>query len=181
MAALCGDVFISKLRKFRLSFAVFQYSNPYFPNISYYPLQIFHTCEKIRRSADHHRCIFIYIYYYYYYYLFSYVSKVIRLLILAPLKKISWKESKFKTMKRQMSAMTERAETRNCVSMLCASCLHLKNLHPHSPQRKFCDAGLNRSGCNKMKSVFLDRKIMLPFRIGLRSCQILDISVKCGR
>ena len=40
---------------------------------------------------------------------------------------------------------------------------------------------LNRSGCNKMKSVFLDRKIMLPFQIGLRSCQILDISVKCGR
>ena len=99
MAALRGDVFISKLRKFRLSFAVFQYSNPYFPNISHYPLQIFHTCEKIRRSADH-RCICIY-YYYYYYYLFSYVSKVIRLLILAPLKKISWKESKFKTMKRR--------------------------------------------------------------------------------
>ena len=63
MTALCGDVFISKLRKFRLSFAVFQYSNPYFPNISDYPLQIFHTCEKIRRRADHHRCIFIYIYY----------------------------------------------------------------------------------------------------------------------
>ena len=101
MAALRGDVFISKLRKFRLSFAVFQYSNPYFPNISHYPLQIFHTCEKIRRSADH-RCICIYYYYYYYYYyLFSYVSKVIRLLILAHLKKISWKESKFKTMKRR--------------------------------------------------------------------------------
>ena len=32
---------------------------------------------------------------------FSCVSKVIRLLILAPLKKIPWKESKFKTMKRR--------------------------------------------------------------------------------
>ena len=191
MAALRGDVFISKLRKFRLSFAVFQYSNPYFPNISHYPLQIFHTCEKIRRSADH-RCICICIYYYYYYYyyyyhyyyyyyLFSYVSKVIRLLILAPLKKISWKESKFKTMKRRNVSDDGERGNKNCVSMLCASCLHLKNLHPHSPQRKFCDAGLNRSGCNKMKSVFQDRKIMLPFRIGLRSCQILDISVKCGR
>ena len=102
MAALYGDVFISKLRKFRLSFAVFQFSNPYFPNISHYPLQIFHTCEKIRRSADHRCiCIYYYYYYYYYYYLFSYVSKVIRLLILAHLKKISWKESKFKTMKRR--------------------------------------------------------------------------------
>ena len=61
MAALCRDVFTSKLRKFRLSFAIFQYSDPSFPYISHYPLQIFHTCEKIRRIADH-RCIFICIY-----------------------------------------------------------------------------------------------------------------------
>ena len=53
MATLCGEVFISKLRKFRLSFAIFQYSNPSFPYISYHPLQIFHTCEKIRGRADH--------------------------------------------------------------------------------------------------------------------------------
>ena len=71
-----------------------------------------------------------------------------------------------------MPAVMESAETINCVSKLSASCLHLNNLHPHSPQRKFCDTGLNRSGCNKMKSVFLDRKIILLFRIGLRSCQI---------
>ena len=54
MAALCGVVFISKLLKFRLSFAIFQYSNPSFPYISHYPLQSFHACEKIRGSAD--RC-----------------------------------------------------------------------------------------------------------------------------
>ena len=53
MAALCGDVFISKLLKFRLSFAIFQYSNPSFPYISHHPLQIFHTCKKIRGRADH--------------------------------------------------------------------------------------------------------------------------------
>ena len=52
-AALCGDVFISKLRKFHLSFAIFQYSNPSFPYISHHPLQIFHTCEKTRGRADH--------------------------------------------------------------------------------------------------------------------------------
>ena len=109
---------------------------------------------------------------------FSCVSKVIHLLILAPLKKILWKESKFKTMKKRRK---ESAETKNCVSKLCASCLHLKNFHPHSPQRKFCDAGLNRDGCNKMESVFLDRKVMLLFRIELWSCQILVIFVKCGR
>ena len=53
MAALCGDVFISKLRKFHLFFAIFQYSNPSFSYISHHPLQIFHTCEKIRGRADH--------------------------------------------------------------------------------------------------------------------------------
>ena len=125
-----------------------------------------HSTKEICRSADH-RCIFI-----------SCVSKVIHLLILAPLKKILWKESKFKTMKKRKK---ESAKTKNCVSKLCASCLHLKNLHPHSPQRKFCDAGLNRNGCNKMESVFLDRKVMLLFRIELWSCQILVIFVKCGR
>ena len=49
----CGDVFISKILKFRLSFAIFQYSNPSFPYISYHPLQIFHFCKKIRGRADH--------------------------------------------------------------------------------------------------------------------------------
>ena len=53
MAALCGDVFISKILKFRLSFAIFQYSNPSFPYISYHLLQIFHFCKKIRGRADH--------------------------------------------------------------------------------------------------------------------------------
>ena len=119
MAALCRDVFTSKLRKFRLSFAIFQYSDPSFPYISHYPLQIFHTCEKIRGIADH-RCIFICIYLFF---KFSCVAKVIRLLILAPLKKISWKESKFKTMKRRKAREMESAETRNCVSKLCVSCL----------------------------------------------------------
>ena len=42
-----------KLRKFHLSFAIFQYSNPSFPYIFHHPLQIFHTCEKIRGRADH--------------------------------------------------------------------------------------------------------------------------------
>ena len=42
---------------------------------------------------------------------FSCVSKVIRLLILAPLKKIPWKESKFKTMKRRNAS--DDGERRN--------------------------------------------------------------------
>ena len=64
MAALCGDVFISKVRKFRLSFAVFQYSNFSFPYISHYPLQIVHTCGKnwqeCRSSLYFYLYLFIY-------------------------------------------------------------------------------------------------------------------------
>ena len=66
-------------------------------------------------------------------FLISCVSKVTRLLILAPLKKISWKESKFKTMKRQSASDDGERGKRNCARKLCASCLHLNNLHPHSP------------------------------------------------
>ena len=58
MAALCGDVFISKLRKFRFSFAVFQYSNPSFPYIPPYFANFFTLAKKIHRSADY-RFLFI--------------------------------------------------------------------------------------------------------------------------
>ena len=64
MVALCGDVFISKVRKFRLSFAVFQYSNFSFPYIPHYPLQIVHTCGKnwqeCRSSLYFYLYLFIY-------------------------------------------------------------------------------------------------------------------------
>ena len=50
MATLCGDVFISKLLEFA---SLLLYSNIPILYISYHPLQIFHTCEKIRGRADH--------------------------------------------------------------------------------------------------------------------------------
>ena len=50
-------------------FAVFQYSSPSFPYITHFPLQIFHTCAKICRSANH-RCIFICIYIYIFFLVF---------------------------------------------------------------------------------------------------------------
>ena len=84
MAALCGDVFISKIRKLSLSIPVFQS----FP--SSYPTILCKIFIRVKRIADH-RCIFL---------SFFFVSEVISLLILAPLKKISWKEFKFKTTRR---------------------------------------------------------------------------------
>ena len=95
MAVQCGDVFISKLRKFHLSFAVFQYSNHSFLYISHYPLRILSHLRKILAGSS------LYFYFNFFINLFSCVSKIICLLILAPLKKISWKEFKFKTMKRR--------------------------------------------------------------------------------
>ena len=63
-----------------------------FLSIYYFILCKFFTlAKKIRRSAGH-RCIFICI-------LFFFFFRVLP--ILAPLKKISWKESKFQTMKRR--------------------------------------------------------------------------------
>ena len=55
--------------------------------ISHYPLQNFHTRKKDCGSSL-------------YFSFFCFVSEVISLLILAPLKKISWKEFKFKTTRR---------------------------------------------------------------------------------
>ena len=66
MAALCGDVFISKLRKFRLSFAVFQYSNPSFPYISQYPLQIFLTCELNSQECGSSLYFYLYLFFFYF-------------------------------------------------------------------------------------------------------------------
>ena len=62
MAVFCGDVFISKPRKFRLSFAVFQSSNLSFPYLTYptIPCKIFTPAIKISRSA-HHRCILVFV------------------------------------------------------------------------------------------------------------------------
>ena len=62
MAALSGDVFISKLRKFRLSFAAFQYSNPSFPYISQYPLQIFLTCELNSQECGSSLYFYLYLF-----------------------------------------------------------------------------------------------------------------------
>ena len=59
--------------------------------------EFYHTCEKYWQECGSS----LYFYFNFFINLFSCVSKIICLLILAPLKKISWKEFKFKTMKRR--------------------------------------------------------------------------------
>ena len=131
MAVLCGDVFISKLRKFRLSFAVFQYSNHSFPYISHYPLRILSHLRKILAGSS------LYFDFNFFTNLFSCVSKIICLLILAPLKKISWKEFKFKTMKRRNASddgergnkkLLEQAKCESSSSQEFSSTPYVKNI-----------------------------------------------------
>ena len=95
MAALCRDVFISKLRKFRPFFAVFQYCNSSFPHTSHYTKQIFHTCGKKSQECG---SSFICIIYFFNLHLYQ-RSSVFWFWSL--LKKILRKESKLKTMKRR--------------------------------------------------------------------------------
>ena len=90
-----------------------------YPSILY---KFFILTKKIRRSADHlyiFICICIF-------FLFSCVSRVICLLILAPLKKISWKESKFKTMKRRYASddgerVNKKLREQSCVRVVFIS------------------------------------------------------------
>ena len=120
-------------------FAVFQYSSPSFPYITHFPLQIFHTCAKICRSANH-RCIFICIYIYFFE--FSCVWKVILLLILALLKKISWKESKFKTIKRRdASDDGERGNKKFREQAVCDLSSSQESISTQSIKK--CDAFMN--------------------------------------
>ena len=121
MAVLCGDVFISKLRRFRLSFAVFQYSSiPIILFLTYPTIlcEFYHTCEKYWQECGSS----LYFYFNFFINLFSCVSKIICLLILAPLKNISWKEFKFKTMKRRNASDDgERGNKKLLEQAMCES------------------------------------------------------------
>ena len=61
-----------------------------------------------------------------------------------------------------IQAMVENVETRNSLSKSSSSQQSSFTLSI----KEICNAGLNRSSPNRIKSLFLDRKIILPFRIG---------------
>ena len=132
-----------------------------------------HSTKTICRSADH-RCIFICIY-------FSWIFVCIKG---HPSSDSGPSEENF--MKRVQIQDDEEAKERErknkklCEQAVCELSSSQESSSTQSA-KEILRRRLNRSGCNKMKSVFLDRKIMLLFRIGLRSCQILVIFVKCGR
>ena len=92
-----------------------------FTNFSY-------SRKKIRRSADH-LCIFICICIFF---LFSCVSRVICLLILAPLKKISWKESKFKTMKRRYASDDGERGNKKLREQSCVRVVFISRIFIHT-------------------------------------------------
>ena len=159
---------------------------PLFLLYSSIPIHLFHIyptilsrfftlAEKILRSADR-RLFVLYIFLNLRVYQRSSVFWFWSLL-----KNILRKESKLKTMKRRNASDDgERGNKKLGEQAVCELSSSQESSSTQSA-KEILRRRLNRSGCNKMKSVFLDRKIMLLFRIGLRSCQILVIFVKCGR
>ena len=127
MAALCGDVFISKLRKFRLSFAVFQYSKTFliYPTI----LCKFFTLAK-KFAGVRIIVVFLFIYIYIYIFFNFRVYQTSSVFWFWSLERIFHKKSpNSRRWRGETSAMMGSAETRNCVSKVFVRCLHLKNLH----------------------------------------------------
>lgn len=168
MAALCADVFISKLR--HSAFLLLYSSIPVFPFLTLHVPLSFANFSYLRKKLAGVRIVVVFFF-------FSNFRMYQRLFFFWfwPLKgKFQILVLDFSNLRRwrgTIPTMMESGETRNYVSTLCASRHHLKNLHP---DRTYW---LNRSRCNKMRGVFPDRKKMLIFRIGLRSCQVLVIFV----
>ena len=132
MVALCRDVFVSKLRKFRLSFAVFQYSNPYFPYVFHYPLQIFHICEKNSQDCGSS------LYFYFYLLLFFLIFVCIKghpTSDSGPSKEISWKESKLKTMKRPKCQRWRRAGKQEIAWASCVRVVFISRIFIHTVRK----------------------------------------------
>lgn len=73
--------------------------------------------------------------------------------------------------------MVENVETQNCMSKSSSSQQSSFTLSI----KEICNAGLNRSSPNRIKSLFLDCKIILPFRIGLWCCQVFIIFERCSQ
>lgn len=76
-----------------------------------------------------------------------------------------------------IQAMVENVETQNCMSKSSSSQQSSFTLSI----KEICNAGLNRSSPNRIKSLFLDCKIILPFWIGLWFCQVFIIFVRCSQ
>ena len=70
MASLCGDVFMSKLRKFRLSFAVFQYSNPFFPYITLSFANFSHLRKKFAGARIIVVFLFVFVFFFFVFFWF---------------------------------------------------------------------------------------------------------------
>ena len=181
MAILRGDVFISKLRKFRLSFAVFQYSSiPVFQ--SFFSLHIplsfanFITLAKnIGRSADH-RCIFILIFLLIYFVCIKdYLSSDS-----GPAKENFMKRVQIQDDEAAQCQRWWRARKQEIAWASYVRVVFISRIFIHTVRKEhFATLDWTEAGATKWIAFYLDRKIMLIFRIGLQSCQILVIFVKC--
>ena len=149
MAALCRDVFISKLRKFRFFFAVFQYSNSSFPHISHYPKQIFHTCGKNSQECGSSFICVIY------FFKFTCVSKVIRLLVLVPLKKKFKKRVQIKDNEEAKCQRWWRARKQEIGWASCVRVVFISRIFIHTVRKgHFATQDWTEGGASKWRAFF---------------------------
>ena len=98
-----------------------------------------HLCKNLQECGS---SLYFYLYIYIYFFEFSCVWKVILLLILALLKKISWKESKFKTIKRRnASDDEERGNKKFREQAVCDLSSSQESISTQSVKK--CDAFMN--------------------------------------
>ena len=127
------------------------------------------------------RIIVVFLFVFFFFFKFSCVLKVIRLLILAPLKKISWKESKFKTMKRRNASDDEERGHKKLREQAVYEFSSSQESSSTQSVKEILRPGIEQKRVQQDEESFSRSQVMLLFRIGLRSCQILVIFVKCGR
>ena len=95
--------------------------------------------------------------------------------------KISWKESKFKTMKRPNASDDEECGHKKLREQAVCELSSSQESSSTQSVKEILRPGIEQKRVQQNEESYSRSQVMLLFRIGLRSCQILVIFVKCGR
>ena len=150
MAALCRDVFISKLRKFRLFFLLYSsiailLFHMYLSILS----RFFTLVEKISQECGSSFICIIY------FFKFTCVSKVIRLLILVPLKKNFKKRVQIKDDEEAKCQWWWRARKQEIAWASCVQVVFISRIFIHTVRKgHFATQDWTEGGATKWRAFF---------------------------